>query len=65
MKKHDMSKVLELAKLNQLGPLQGEVEYLENQKFMVELQRTDSMNGIQNLDRMRVEVQSSHRFRTM
>ena len=65
MKKHNMFKVLELAKLNHLGRLQGKVESLENQIFMLELQRTDSMNGIQNLNRMKFEVQSSlaHRRR--
>ena len=65
MKIHDMFKVLELAELNHLGRLQGKVERLENQIFMLELQRTASMNGIQNLNRMKVEVQSSleHRRR--
>ena len=41
MKKHNMFKVLELAKLNHLGLLQGKVESLENQIFMLELQRTE------------------------
>jgi len=41
MKKHNMFKVLELAKLNHLGRLQGKVESLENQIFMLELQRME------------------------
>lgn len=64
MKKHNMFKVLEFAKLNHLGRLQGKVESLENQILMLELKRTDSMNGIQNLNRI-IEMQSSlaHRRR--
>jgi hypothetical protein len=39
MKEHHMIKVLELAKHNQLERLQGKVQYLENQIFMLEFQK--------------------------
>src|SRR5215467_8967580 len=49
----------QLIKEHQLEKLQGKVEYLENQIFMLGLQRTESMNKIQNLNRMKDELQSS------
>jgi hypothetical protein len=50
---------VELAKHNQLERLQGKVQYLENQIFMLEFQKTESRNEILNLDRMKDELQSS------
>jgi hypothetical protein len=49
----------QLIKEHQLEKQQGKVEYFENQIFMLELQRTESMNKIQNLNRMKDELQSS------
>jgi hypothetical protein len=59
MKEHDIKNVFELAKHNQLERLQGKVQYLENQIFMLEFQKTESRNEILNLDRMKDELQSS------
>ncbi|MGC1932314.1 MAG: hypothetical protein WA667_25360 [Candidatus Nitrosopolaris sp.] len=43
----------------QLERLQGKVQYLENQIFVLEIQKTESRNEILNLDRMKDELQSS------
>jgi hypothetical protein len=45
MKEHDIKNVFELAKHNQLERLQGKVQYLENQIFMLEFQKTESKSG--------------------
>ncbi len=59
MKQHDMFKVLQLAKHNQLELLQAKVEYLENQIFILEDQKTKATNDILKLNKMIDEFQSS------
>jgi hypothetical protein len=59
MKQHDMFKVLELAKHNQLERLQGKVEYLENQIFVLEDQKTKATNDILILNSAINELKSS------
>ena len=59
MKEHDMFKVLELAKHNQLERLQGKVEYLENQIFVLEDQKTKATNDILTLNRAINQLKSS------
>ncbi|MGC1928162.1 MAG: hypothetical protein WA667_04255 [Candidatus Nitrosopolaris sp.] len=51
MQEQDIVKVLELAKHNQLRYLQGKVEYLENQIFMLEGQKTKATNHLLVLNR--------------
>jgi hypothetical protein len=58
MKQRDMFKVLQLAKHNQLE-LQAKVEYLENQIFVLEDQKTKATNDILKLNKMIDEFQSS------
>ena len=59
MKQHDMFKVLQLAKHNQLELLQAKVEYLENQIFVLEDQKTKATNHILKLNKMIDEFQAS------
>ncbi|MGB8934556.1 MAG: hypothetical protein WCC17_05565 [Candidatus Nitrosopolaris sp.] len=59
MKEHDMFKVLELAKHIQLERLQGKVEYLENQIFVLEDQKTKAINDILTLNRAINQLESS------
>jgi hypothetical protein len=59
MKEHDMIKVLELAKHNQLERLQGKVQYLENQIFVLEDQKTKATNDMLTLNRAINQLASS------
>jgi hypothetical protein len=59
MEEHDRINVLELSRYNELQKLQWKVEYLENQIFTLELQKTKSTNDILILNRMIDEFQSS------
>ena len=58
MKEHDMYKVLEIAKHNQLERLQGKVEYLENQIFVLEDQKTKANNDILILNKAINQLES-------
>jgi hypothetical protein len=51
MKEHDMIKVLELAKHNQLERLQWKVQHLENQIFVLEDQKAKATNHLLVLNR--------------
>ncbi|MFZ0513543.1 MAG: hypothetical protein WAM14_18195 [Candidatus Nitrosopolaris sp.] len=59
MEERDIIKVFELAKQNQLQRLLGKVEYLTNEIFILELQKTKSTNDLLNLNRMIDQFQSS------
>jgi hypothetical protein len=59
MGERDIYNVLELAKYNELQRLQGKVDYLTNEIFILELQKTKSTNDILILNRMIDEFQSS------
>ncbi|MGC1930735.1 MAG: hypothetical protein WA667_17330 [Candidatus Nitrosopolaris sp.] len=59
MEEHDIIKVFELAKQNQLQRLLGKVEYLTNEIFILELQKSKSTNDILNLNRTIDQFQSS------
>ena len=59
MEENDVIKVLELAKHNELGRLQWKVEYIENQIFMLEVQKTKATHDILKLNRTIDELQSS------
>jgi hypothetical protein len=59
MEEHDIIHVLELAKNNQLEYLQGKVEYLENQIFVLEDQKTKATNDILTLNRAINQSESS------
>ncbi len=59
MNERDIIKVLELAKHNELERLQWKVEYLENQAFMLEVQKTKATHDILKLNRTIDELRSS------
>ena len=52
MNEHDMIKVLELAKHNELERLQWKAEYLRNEIFILQDQKTKAINHISKLNKM-------------
>ena len=59
MREHDIKKVFELAKYNQLELLQWKVQYLTNEVNMLEFQKAKSTSDILKLNRTMNQLQSS------
>ena len=59
MKEHDIKKVFELAKYNQLELLQWKVQYLTNEVNMLEFQKAKATNDILKLNRAISQLESS------